>query len=164
MKKLFAALSSNINWCKKAKILLTVVSSCSLGLCCFQNAPLTCVIVIGESMLPTCHPQDTCFVIRYMALQRNDLAVYYDGEAEVIKRVIGTPGDWVQITPEGVYINQQKIQEPYTTGNTWIHDIKHTNCVLLQEQYFMMGDNRNVSWDSRFYGPVHIKQIKGRVL
>ena len=75
----------------------------------------------------------------------------------VIKRLIGLPGDTIRITTEGVYVNEQLLEEDYlpeaNKQYTYIQGRQH-EFVLAEDEYFIIGDNRQVSYDSRSFGPV----------
>jgi signal peptidase I len=82
----------------------------------------------------------------------------------LIKRVIGLPGDTVEIREGGVWVNGSRLSEPYLRG-------KVTNCfgqcgplTLGPDQYYVMGDNRPNSRDSRSFGPIPGSQIVGWVI
>src|SRR5215472_654263 len=75
---------------------------------------------------------------------------------DFIKRVIALPGERLLIRDGTVYINGHKLDEPYlpeewTIDNTWKNGVEKT---MGPDQYFVMGDNRNRSQDSRFFGPI----------
>ncbi|MBO7407829.1 MAG: signal peptidase I [Clostridia bacterium] len=83
-----------------------------------------------------------------------------------IKRVIGVPGDTIEIKADGVYRNGEKLDETYVNpaevpnysswiGKTW---------VIQEDEVFVMGDNRNHSTDSRYIGPIKINSILGKVI
>ena len=82
-----------------------------------------------------------------------------------VKRVIALPGETVRLHPDGVYVDEVRIYEPYlppgtTTGpgpdGYYLFTIPE-NC------YFVMGDNRRYSADSRHYGPIHLNAIEGLI-
>lgn len=100
-------------------------------------------------------------------LRRGQVLVLYDSLARenvpLIKRLIGLPGDTIEIRDGAVWINGEVLDEPY------IHDLQ-TDCArhcgpltLGLEEYYVMGDNRPVSRDSRYFGPVVADQIVGHV-
>jgi signal peptidase I len=80
--------------------------------------------------------------------------------SDIIKRVIGLPGDTLDIHDGSVWINGQKLAENYTTGPTEAYDL-HTPYKVPPDCYFVMGDNRTNSYDSRFTGCVPRKNIIG---
>jgi len=130
-------------------------------------------LVEGHSMQPTFEDADRLVVSRVNYLmaapQRGDVIVFNSVNPRdaagtmLIKRVIGLPGDTVQIIDKQMYINGTPIDEPY------INEPCRVNCAdetwnLGAGQYFAMGDNRNHSSDSRVFGPVSIDHIVGKVM
>jgi signal peptidase I len=102
------------------------------------------------------------------ALKRGQVVVFYRAPARqddaLIKRVIGLPGETIAVADGQVLINGAPLDEPY------IHGIS-TSCgavcepyTLADDEYFVMGDNRTNSLDSRNFGPVHASEIVGRVM
>lgn len=81
----------------------------------------------------------------------------------LVKRVIGLPGDEVDIRDDGVYVNGEKLDEEYVKGVTFTREIDFP-LVVPQGQYLVMGDNREVSRDSRSFGTIDRKQIEGKAL
>lgn len=128
--------------------------------------------VDGQSMEPTLQDQDNLIVdkitYRFRDPQRYDIIVFpfqYQKNTYYIKRIIGLPGETVQIDLEGnIYIDGEVLEEGY--GKEVILDPGNaiTPIFLGEDEYFVMGDNRNNSKDSRTsaVGVIHRKNIIGR--
>ncbi|HZV36043.1 MAG TPA: signal peptidase I, partial [Verrucomicrobiae bacterium] len=82
-----------------------------------------------------------------------------------IKRVIGLPNQWIQIKPDGVYVDNEKLAEPYLTAEAaWSSGHKLIKKFQLgPNQYYVLGDNRDCSADSRIYGPIKKNAILGLI-
>ena len=129
-------------------------------------------VVLGHSMEPTLSDNDNLFVdkisYRFHEPKRFDVIVFpyqYADKTYYIKRVIGLPGETVRIDEKGaVYINDVLLEEGY--GKETIKDPGMTidGITLQDDEYFVMGDNRNDSSDSRFVSVGNIKrnQILGK--
>ncbi len=131
-------------------------------------------IVKQSSMEPNFHDKDYLFVskqaYRFGEPQRGDVVVFdssltdEDGnEKLLIKRIIGLPGEELDIIDEKVYINGVMLEETYTKDGTTYGEIK--DLMIPEGQYFCMGDNRDVSIDSRDpdVGCVNEAQLVGKV-
>lgn len=81
----------------------------------------------------------------------------------LVKRVIGLPGDEVDIRDGSVYINGTKLQEAYAKGVTYAREIQFP-VKVPDGKYLVMGDNREVSKDSRSFGTIDRKQVEGKAL
>jgi signal peptidase I len=121
--------------------------------------------VYGQSMEPNLHT-DMRLVVEKLSYrlhtpQRSDIVVLRvrPNDELLIKRVIGLPGDQVEIRDGRVYVNEQPLEEPYlnqeTRGNL-------APRVVPPLHVFVMGDNRRASNDSRSFGPVHLDNIVGK--
>jgi signal peptidase I, bacterial type len=130
------------------------------------------VEVVGPSMAPTLHHSDR-YVLNRLAYvvhgpKPKDIVVVKDPTdgTFVIKRIIAMPGDAVLFKNGEVYVNGQRLSEPYVhPGNrTYTYsDAAEQLIVCGRDQYFLLGDNRENSFDSRMYGPVRRQNILGVV-
>jgi signal peptidase I len=124
--------------------------------------------VDGHSMLPTLQDQQYILVNRAAYLlqppQRGDIIVFAyprDPTQDYIKRIIGIPGDHVQVNNDGaVFVNDVQLDEPFIDDATNPYD--PTDIKLGPNQYFVLGDNRGDSSDSRAWGPVPRQNIIGK--
>ncbi len=99
---------------------------------------------------------------RISRIERGDVIVFQapvEQKVDFIKRVIGLPGENVQIKDEGVYINGDKLTEPYISKPTE----GTVNVTLGRDDIFVMGDNRTASSDSRSFGSIKKSTIRGKV-
>lgn len=101
--------------------------------------------------------------------QRGDVVVFTPPVSDVdefIKRVIGLPGEKVMVTGGHVYINDQQLQETYLDPSVQTFDgtflTEGTEYTVPKGEFFVMGDNREHSSDSRFWGPITKAEISGR--
>ena len=127
------------------------------------------VKVGGTSMEPRLAPQDRIFVNKFVyyfsGVKRADIVVFWypkDKTKSFIKRVIGLPGESVEVRSGVVYLNGQKLVEPYLAGE-FDHD-SYPQQVVPPEHYFVLGDHRNSSNDSRDWGFVPEQNIFGEAV
>jgi signal peptidase I len=126
------------------------------------------VRVEGTSMQPELRDQDRLFIdkffFRFEKITRGDVVVFHyprDPEKSYIKRVIGLPGDTVAIRQGRVFIDNQPIDEPYVPRR--YRDTRSMGeMVVPPDEYFVMGDHRSISSDSRDFGPVDRDLIYGK--
>ena len=118
--------------------------------------------VNGNSMYKTLHDQDIMilneFTYYFNDIERLDIAVVKEDGDYLIKRVIGLPGEIIKCENGVVFINNKKLEEPYVVGTTSDFD----EVVIGDDEYFVMGDNREVSLDSRVYGTYKKKYVIGK--
>ena len=117
----------------------------------------TPAVVDGPSMEPTLYNNQWLLVYKFTKIDRNDVIVFkYDGRY-LVKRVIGLPKDTINCEDGKIYINDKELNDEYT-----IEDNTCTGQVTLKnDEYFVLGDNRAVSMDSRMIGPVKKNMILG---
>ena len=128
------------------------------------------VRVEGTSMLPMLEDQDRLFInkIAYRVgdIHRGDVVVFEyprDHTKSYIKRVIALPGDRLRIADGQVYVNGVLLKEPYVP-NRFADDRSQPEQVLPSHEYFVMGDHRSISSDSREFGPVDRDLIYGKAV
>jgi signal peptidase I len=134
---------------------------------------LQSVQVVGQSMAPTLQDSQHYLLNRWLYLlrapKRSDIVVIRDpiDNSYAVKRIIGTAGDSVYIKGGQVYVNGVKLTEPYLTKGMPTFTYSRSTEQLIkcgQDQYFVLGDNRGNSTDSRTYGVVQRDKILGVIV
>ena len=130
------------------------------------------VKVEGTSMMPVLTDQERIFINKFTYrfgagnIERGDLVVFFfplDRSKSYIKRVIGLPGDTVQIEHGTVFVNGEPLDEPYVPdGYRDSQSIPSTT--VTTDHYFVLGDHRSSSNDSRAWGTVGRKDIYGKAV
>ena len=150
-----------------------LVKKVCVGLICI--AALTVLIsylfmpvfrVYGHSMEPTLYSGGIVASIKKHTYKKQDVVAFYYNNSILVKRIIACPGDWVKMDKEGnVYVNDKKLKEDYVQNRSL------GNCTITfpyqvpENRYFVLGDNRKVSKDSRnrLIGCISEKQIVGKL-
>ena len=139
----------------------------------FLGRPFT---VSGASMYPTLHNGDRMILSKIGEINRFDIVVLKapDENVEYIKRVIGMPGDTLELKQGVLYINGKKIEQPFINTEAlqkqtvFIDDFTLQSLIgetkIPEGKYFVMGDNRGVSRDSRMIGLIDRKAIEGKAV
>ena len=120
----------------------------------------------GTSMEPTLVNGDIVLLTKTVSLGRGDICGFAWNNKILIKRVIGIPGDWIEIDTDGtVYLNGEKLDEPYADQIAFGECDLEFPFQVPQEQYFVLGDMRESSIDSRntLVGCVENEQIIGKI-
>lgn len=129
---------------------------------------VTPVIVSGDSMVPTLKDKQILLLnkinYRFNDIKRFDVVVIELENKEIIKRVIGLPGEEVQYKNNSLYIDGHEVENDYNfdTDDFSLKTICNCN-EIPEDKYLVLGDNRKVSADSRIIGLIDIKDIKGSV-
>ena len=120
----------------------------------------------GTSMEPTLHNGDIVLLMKTTRFERGDLCGFTWNNKLLIKRVVGVPGDWIEIDTDGtVYLNGEKLDEPYVEKKAFGECNLEFPFQVPAEQYFVIGDMRESSIDSRntLIGCIPKDQIVGKV-
>lgn len=152
---------------RRSHILREIVETVLLTAAIFLvvNAATGRFRIEGDSMEPNLHNGEYVLIdkVSYLlhAPERGDVVVFTppNESRDYIKRVIGLPGDTVQVTGGQVYVNGVLLDEPYLTG--YVNNDMPAR-VVEEGRYFVMGDNRNNSSDSRTFGSITPQSIVGR--
>ena len=127
----------------------------------FKKFVYSPVYVNGESMMNTLHNGDIMILdiigSKHSNIKRFDIVVVDSGKELIIKRVIGLPGEEIEYIDDQLYVNEKKIDDPYGSNKTENFKVK-----VPKNKYFVLGDNRGNSMDSRYFGPFSKKEIKGK--
>ena len=121
--------------------------------------------IYGQSMSNTLQSGELVVSVKGAKFETGDIIAFYYNNNILVKRVIANSGDWVDIDLEGnVYVNQQKIEEPYIDDKAFGEPDIDFPYQVPDERVFVLGDNRSVSIDSRHtaVGCVTSEQIVGR--
>ena len=147
---------------RRVAVLAWVLALSLLSYYAVSRHVISAVVVQGRSMLPTLQDGDRYMLNRltfhYRQPRRGDLVVIKDpGHSDyAVKRIVALPCESVHLKNGLVYINGEKLKEPYLDKGTRTYspDLKDQLIVVGQGQYFVLGDNRPNSEDSRYYGAV----------
>src|SRR6202166_3398797 len=128
------------------------------------------VKVEGTSMMPSLEDQERIFVNKFVyriePIQRGDIIVFRyprDPSKSFIKRVIGLAGDRIQIDAGRVYVNGRAINEDYVP-RSYEDERSYPEIIVPPDSYFVLGDHRSLSNDSRDFGPVGQSYIYGKAV
>ena len=120
--------------------------------------------IVGESMEPNLHNGGRAMVIHQnYTINRFDIIVIDNSNKLIIKRVAGLPGEDVIFLNGHLFINNNEIEQPFLSETRLVR-IEAYRFRLAANEYFVLGDNRPVSMDSRAIGPVKRNDIKGKMI
>ena len=165
--------NANPSWPKQIRqcILVAVLAIFSYFL--ISRYILQSVQVVGASMSPTLQDTDRYFLNRWIynlrQPRRGEIVVLRDPTdgAYCVKRVIALPGEAVNLKNGHLFVNGRELPEPYLPSGVKTftpEKVQDTKVACDKNHYFVLGDNRNNSFDSRFYGPVARQNILGVVM
>jgi signal peptidase I len=128
------------------------------------------VKVEGTSMAPLLSDQERIFinkfVYRFEPIERGDVVVFWyplDRSKSFIKRVVALPGETVEVRAGRLYVGGKELMEPYVPANYW-DGASFPPLTIPADSFFVMGDHRDSSNDSRVFGPVARQCIYGKAV
>ncbi|MGD0514796.1 MAG: signal peptidase I [Terriglobales bacterium] len=146
-------------------LIISLAISCFIIVFLYQP-----VKVEGTSMMPSLEDQERIFVNKFVyrlePIQRGDIIVFRyprDPSKSFIKRVIGLAGDHIQIDAGRVFVNGKPIEEDYVP-RAYEDERSYAELVVPPDSYFVLGDHRSLSNDSRDFGPVGQNYIYGKAV
>jgi len=160
-----SVLGATFNWLRD--LMLSVVIAILVILFVYQP-----VKVEGTSMMPSLEDQERIFINKFVykvglgEIRRGDMVVFWypnDPSKSYIKRIIGLPGDRIEIDHGAVHVNGRTLFEDYVPPA--YRDATSAPPVLVPpDHYYVLGDHRSSSNDSRNWGPVHRRHIYGKAV
>jgi signal peptidase I len=161
------------NFIKQALVLALIAGLSTAAYFVISHYFVESVQVVGQSMVPTLQA-DNHYLLNRWAFRNHDpkvgdVVVLRDPEDHGIsvKRIVATGGQAVLLKDGKVFINGQEMNEPYLSPNTRTYTYSHAKEQFItcgKDQYFVLGDNREVSIDSRVYGALPRENILGLVV
>lgn len=146
-------------------LIISLAISCFIIIFLYQP-----VKVEGTSMMPSLEDQERIFVNKFVyrlePIQRGDIVVFrypHDPSKSFIKRVIGLAGDHIRIAGGRVFVNGRPLEEDYVPS-AYEDERSYPEIVVPPESYFVLGDHRSLSNDSRDFGPVNQSFIYGKAV
>ena len=138
----------------------------------FHQYIVATTITYGQSMTPSLRSGDLHILNKWIYYFRNPkpgeiVVVKIPGDEDLkVKRVIGVENDEITIKNSVLYRNKRRLFEPYLMPKTKTSAgiIKNKSFKIKEKHYFVLGDNREMSYDSRFFGSVHKNWIIGKII
>lgn len=127
---------------------------------------ITPIRVDGSSMYSTLNNNEILLLKKYdKSYKRFDIIVFKNGKNKLIKRIIGLPGETIEYKENKLYINGKYYKEPFLKNKQKTYDFKLNDIeykTIPKDCYFVLGDNRTNSTDSRILGPINKNVIQGK--
>ena len=146
---------------------ISTLITCAAAAVLIAHYAIPVLRITGSSMTPTLHEGELVVCSKYGDFECGDLVALYYGNTLLVKRCIAGPGDWVNIDAQGrVYVNDRLLDEPYVTEMAYGESDQAYPIQVPEGRYFVMGDHRSISMDSRLtqVGCIAREQIVGRIV
>lgn len=150
---------------KAIKFCLSLLVMFVIGIVVSRNS-YSRVIVSGHSMDYTLKDGQNLWVenLPWGTYKRDSVVVLKESGKRMVKRIIGIPGDTLVFKGDTLYRNGKVLEEPYVTDSGYDKGLLKSEITLGTDEYFVMGDNRDVSNDSRYFGIIPRNELQGRVV
>ena len=135
------------------KIVIALISLIFLTGCSSSNK----VLINGSSMEPTLNAGEMVIYKKVTSIARYDIIVFKYEDDILIKRVYALPGETIECRDGNLFINNEIVKESYGKGT--ISDFSQVS--LKENEYFVLGDNHDISIDSIIFGPINSRTIMG---
>ena len=158
------------NWTKILTITLEIIMIIIASFLVIRNVCYTAIIVNQSSMNPTLNDGDYGYAIKTKHalnnIKRFDIVVIKEGKEEIIKRIIGIPGEHISYKNNKLYVNDKVLEENFDFRKTNDFNLEEIcSCNSIPEgKYLVLGDNRPISKDSRMIGLIDEKDILGKAV
>ena len=143
---------------------LVVVAACAILVAVLWMPVLR---IYGNSMTPTVSAGEIVVSWKGSSFAQGDLIAMYYANKLLVKRVIAGPGEWVDIDEDGnVFVNEKPLDEPYLVEKALGDCVIELPFQVPEDRYFVMGDHRSTSADSRLtsIGPIPAEDVVGRII
>lgn len=132
---------------------------CLLTMICLLLLFIQPRLIYGSSMEPTIRNGQLIIVSRYSKnVSRNDFWISEFNGSQSVKRIVGLPGEFIEVRGGTIYIDGIQEEPCFATPENWYE------ILLKEDEYFLVGDNRAHSSDSILFGPVHYTDLHGKVI
>ena len=150
---------------KTIKFLATIALSFVLGVFISRNS-YSRVEVSGHSMDYTLKDGEKLWVnnLPFKKYKLNDIVVANESGVRVVKRIVGLPNDRLIFVGDTLYRNGKAVEEGYVIDEGYEKGLLKAEITVPEGEYFLLGDNRDVSNDSRYFGTVTKSQLQGKVI
>jgi signal peptidase I len=144
--------------CIVAAVILISTTGWNFHVVTYKSQDMKPTIGMNETIIITTRPGN---------IRRGDLVIFKypaDQSQRFIKRVVGLPGEVISIQKGRVFVGQKPLEEDYLDGKLNTANRSMSDYTIPPETYYVLGDNRDASNDSRFWGPLSAELIYGRVM